>query len=132
MIALLTWPPTPIRLTLLGGFWIALVHLAWRVTDPTSWLIAAAGLFVIGIAIEVQNLVTRQWEIGSAPFQRTLRNDILRGIAAASIGTIVVLAAARWRPGWAAPVVGALVLADVARLTEMVVRHRRFTRPPSS
>jgi hypothetical protein len=128
VIALLAWPATPVRLTLLSAFWAGLVNLAWRVPDVGEWAVAAATLFLIGIAIEVHNLATRQWEIGNAALQRALRNDILRGIASATLATFAMIVVARRAPGWIPGLMGCLVVGDALRLTEMVLRHRRINR----
>jgi hypothetical protein len=132
VIALLEWPPSPMRIVLLAGFWVGLVNMARQADDAAAWTVAAAMLFSVGVAIEVHNLVTRQWALGSPAFQRSLRNDILRGIAAATFATIAVLLVGREAPQWAAPFVGLLVAADALRLTEMVMRHRRLLAVPEA
>jgi hypothetical protein len=128
VIGLLTWPPTPLRLALLLAFWCALVNTAWQLADPLAWGTACALLFGIGITIEIHNLVTRQWEIGSTDFQHTLRNDVFRGIASATFATIAVLFVIRGWPAWTPALIGVMIVADVLRLTEMIARHRRITR----
>lgn len=126
VIALLAWPVTVTRIALLMAFWGGLINLAWWVPDTRRWAVAAAVLFAIGVAIEIHNYVTRQWHIGSEVFQRSLRNDILRGIASATIAAITILLVADWSLRWTPIFAGALVVADALRLTEMVVRHRRL------
>lgn len=131
VIALLHWPATFTRWLLLTAFWMALVNVAWHVVDIQRWAVATMLLFAVGVAIEVHNYFTRQWDIGSPEFQRTLRNDIRRGIASATAGIIIVMLAADWSSRWLPAVVGGLIGADVVRLLEMVVRHRRMRKNSS-
>lgn len=127
VFSLLEWPPSPGRMTLLAAFWMGLIGFAWQVSDTHRWGIAASLLFAVGVAIETHNLVTRQWDFGGDAFRRSVRNDIRRGIAAAAFAAIATLVVARLRPDWMVPFIGALVVADVLRFTEMVLRLRRLS-----
>lgn len=128
IIGLLDWPITASRIALIFGFWVTLIPFGWAVEDPKRWATLATMLFAIGVLIEVHNLVTRQWAIGDERFQRSLRNDVLRGIASAAFATASTpIVYARW-PQWIALYVGGLIAADVLRFSEMVIRHRRLRR----
>ena len=126
VIRLLNWPRSVGRFLLLTAFWLGLIAFGWLVPDREAWVVCAAVLFAIGVAIEVHNLVTRQWVIGDDVFRRSLRNDILRGIGAAAFAVAGTLIVSRRWPEEAPAFVLALVVADMARFTEMVVRHRRL------
>jgi len=129
VILMLEWPFRLIRTALLLLVWGAVIATAGLVHQFDQWLVALTRILLLGAMTEVYNTATMQWRIAGAP-RRTaeFRRDHGVGIASATLAALVLLAC-RWLH-LTAPivtvVVGILVAADWARLTEMILRHERL------
>ena len=126
VIRILPWPSAVPRVTLLVAMWAAVVMVALNAGDPHAWAWSFVAVFWIGGVTEIYNFNTRQWAVGSAAFERSLRADHVNGARStlfATVATAVMIVIARQ---YVPVFLAALVLVDWLRLAEMVRRHRRF------
>lgn len=129
VIRLLPWPSTVPRVGLLVAMWAGVVVIALNAGDHHAWAWSFVVVFCIGGITEIYNYSTRQWAVGSAEFERSLRADHVRGATSTLFATVatamMIVMARQYVPAFLA----ALVLIDWLRLAEMVSRHLRFLEP---
>jgi hypothetical protein len=127
VIGLLPWPFRWTRLLLIVAAWVALPVIALSTNDAHRWVFALVALSAIGAATEVFNGVTGQWRVGSEAMTESLKRDHASGaVAGAASAAILIGAGMVLTPTTVDRLVLAMVIADCARLTFMIRRHRSF------
>ncbi len=132
VILLLPWPFRLGRSVLLLLAWSALPIIAATAGQTFRWGVSVAAFSAIGFLTEIYNSVLQQWMTGSDEMKASLKRDHTVGAASAATASFAILVVAFVQPLWLDVLILAMVLADWARLIEMVRRHQRLIQPEYS